>query len=182
MWEKCKVVMLPINEKANLKSDLAINENNLLFQPSKLEGTWFFLNKYQHLYILSDEEIKEGDWTIAGDDEIWKAKRGDILEEEIHGKIIATTDKSLVTKGECNCFATTYEGCSECLNLLPQIPQSFIEHYVTEYNKGNIITSIHVASDSVKYSLDEVKGFMLQAYNLGKSLSNPLEDLYSKLF
>ena len=56
--------MLPTNEKATLKSDLALNENNLLFQPSKLEGTWFFLNKYQHLYILSDDEIKEGDWFI----------------------------------------------------------------------------------------------------------------------
>lgn len=136
--------MLPTNEKATLKSDLAINENNLLFQPSKLEGTWFFLNKYQHLYVLSDEKPEIGDWllTPAGifkvqkNNQYWGGKKFCDIQPW-HKKIIATTDNSLVMKSDIvGGFKTDL--------CFPQIPQSFVEYFIKEYNKGNSITNVMV--------------------------------------
>ena len=50
-------------------------------------------------------------------------------------KIIATTDKSL-TINITRILGVTRE--------LPQISQSFIEYFVSKYNKGNIITKVMV--------------------------------------
>ena len=54
---KCNVVMLPTNEKSNLllnsfNGRLATENNNPLHEKSK---QW----EYQHIYITSNEEIKE---------------------------------------------------------------------------------------------------------------------------
>jgi len=79
---------------------------------------------YKHLYITSDEVIKIEDWVICKND-VFKPE----CKEEINDlqnwckKIIATTDKSL---------------------NLPLIPQSFIETYIEEYNKGNMIENIEI--------------------------------------
>ena len=60
MWNRCNVVMLSTNEKA--KSQLILENKILKLHPSKID----IGNKnYQHLYITSDEEIKEGDWTTG---------------------------------------------------------------------------------------------------------------------
>lgn len=71
----------------------------------------------QHLYLVSEQEIKEGDWYIdlKNPERAWKYYRNDepwYVEEEGQKnirKIIATTDKSL---------------------SLPLIPDSFIERWV----------------------------------------------------
>lgn len=59
-FKKCKVVMLPINEKAlNLTSMVMFN--NKLF--NCYSSNYSYTDAvFQNLYILSDEEIKEGDW------------------------------------------------------------------------------------------------------------------------
>lgn len=162
MFKRCEVVKLPTNEKATLKSDLAINENNLLFQPSKLEGTWFFLNKFQHLYILSDDKIEEGDWVYENnlnqETKIYQIikREGKLLffrfrsvpiwlENNNHGckKIIATTDTSLSSIIHSNYPSGNTTGVRTLIEV-PQIPQSFIDHYIQQYNKGNIITEVMV--------------------------------------
>lgn len=85
-----------------------------------------------HLYLVSDEEIKEGDWLLATDTKtIFKASESDIngmiLAKSLHlyRTIVATTDKSLG---------------------LPLIPQSFIEEYVQKQGKIDVVK---VASKSV---------------------------------
>lgn len=77
-----------------------------------------------YLYITSDKEIKEGDWGTDGKDvnqctknNIWNFKQAEVE------KIIATTNPSLG---------------------LPLIPESFIKHYTSEYNKGNRIEKVNV--------------------------------------
>jgi len=83
----------------------------------------------QYLYILSDDEIKEGDWHICLD--IIKTfpdrciaytdkEQLDAIKEDlsISKKIIATTDPKLIHSGKI----VDYKG-------LPQIPQSLVEYY-----------------------------------------------------
>jgi hypothetical protein len=124
----CKVVMLPTEKD----SDLFIHNPTEVLRykghQSELEG---IVNK-QHLYITSDEEIKEGDWFIneqyfisnKAELEIWQ-HNGEVKPSSNPKKIIATTDKSLrFVKDHVH------------YNFLPQIPESFIKAYVEA--QGNI--------------------------------------------
>lgn len=89
------------------------------------------LNEFDHLYVISDEEIKEGDWFYYkhfGEDIIDKTNENTDLvnlnnPDKYFKKIIASTDKSLE---------------------LPQIPQQFIEQYIESYNKNNNIDKVMV--------------------------------------
>ena len=124
-FKKAKVVMLPTNQKAKegmiyLKPKIGIfnetsseNHNNKVYDCNP-----------QHLYIISDDEIKEGDWYIA-EGKIYRASVDHMPElyKHSHKKIIATTDESL---------------------NLPQPSKQFIQKYIEEYDKGNIIEDILV--------------------------------------
>lgn len=89
----------------------------------------------QHLYFISDDSIKEGDWCIdqmAG--EIFKmGKQADVANRFHHGnnkKIIATSNPELWTKTKIE----NTEG--HFLNKpLPKISSSFIEEYVNKQGK-----------------------------------------------
>jgi hypothetical protein len=114
--------MLSTNEKSNIS--LGDSGKGLIYHThTKPE---YDKRTYQHLYILSDDEIKEGDWYIK---ELFNTLKYDwykVVTERFpndYKKIIATTDKSLD---------------------LPQPSQSFIEKYVEEYNKGNVIAEVLV--------------------------------------
>lgn len=56
MWKQHELVMLSTNEKANLYLE---KDKPLLYikNPEMLDG--INIKRYQHLYILSSEEIKE---------------------------------------------------------------------------------------------------------------------------
>ena len=97
---------------------------------------------YGHeLYILSDDEIEEGDWFINLVNSTVNQANNWIYVSTCK-KIIATTDTSLkieILEGppKFSCEGIRIEN-------LPQIPLDFIKHYITEYNKGNIISSVLV--------------------------------------
>ena len=151
MLKKTQVVMLPTNEKARI---IKINcTQQLIYLPTedwKLPKTPF---EYQHLYILSDDEIIESNWFITATNNIHKCTS--VKQEEITfdyesrsmitatvhcKKIIATTDESL----KINMY--DINGVREVdfdINL-PQPSQAFIEVFVREYNKGSIITEVMV--------------------------------------
>lgn len=74
MWNKCNVVMLP-----------TINENRSISQSEY---------QCQHLYITSDEEIREGDYCIGNGELFGPYEEVDILIRPSY-KIIASTDSSL---------------------------------------------------------------------------------------
>lgn len=143
MFKKVTVVMLRTNQKAQ---DCLLLYNRRLNPLVSNKGyyTQDYLKEYNiqanHLYIVSDEEIKEGDWFLSPlylNNGIlqytFKATaKGNLLKNL--KKIIATTDLPLIS-----------DKFSSALPIyLPQPSQSFIDKYITEYNKGNIITDIMV--------------------------------------
>ena len=156
MKKSAQVVMLPTNEKAEI---------GFLTQKGKERGHLVHFDRpmpnildseNQHLYFLSDEEIKEGDYVI---EDIGGVVYGPIDRESIvenPKKIIATTDTSLrlteIVK-EDDSIEFPY------ITSLPQPSQSFIQKFVEEYNKGNVITEV-----LVEYEVDdgymEVKSYL----------------------
>lgn len=133
-FKRVKVVMLPTNEKSKLvlsyRNELAINWTHDL---AKFDDA-----TYQNLYFISDEEIKEGDW-YYNHKEYYKGcyRRTPETDDKSYldfKKIIATTDKSL---------------------NLPQPSQSFIEKYIEEYNKGNVITEVMVEYEGICSNCEE---------------------------
>ena len=140
--KRAKVIMLPTKEKSHIglytdiRGKLDIYYKNALTPQIK---TFF----PQHLYITTDDEIKEGDWVYWNDPEELTSDinqvhsiKGDIvlLSHPKHSetecfinecnKIIVTTDKSLrvpYNNGDMN-----------DLIILPQPSQAFIEKYCKE--------------------------------------------------
>jgi hypothetical protein len=96
--------------------------------------------KPQHLYIVTDEEIKEGDWYYEVGNSVPVKKWDNYLSiREGHNwckKIIAITDTSLKIE-----IARGFKGKEY---NLPKPSNSFIEKFISEYNKGNIITDVMV--------------------------------------
>ena len=123
--------MLPTNEKAKF-NDLVIHPIGGLLVQFKFQNC---TEVAQHLYFLSDEEIKVGDWMLHNLEEKPIQWNGEETNPSVYGykKIIATTDKSIILPERFPSF--TY---------LPQPSQSFIEKFVEEYNKGNRITEVMV--------------------------------------
>ena len=191
MLKKGKVVMLPTNERVINTKEYQLLLSNSLFWTSKIEierydEGWFFLNnssnhnscaitipnvdifKHQHLYIILDDEIKLFDWVYNNKENIVeritsKTKLIFVLEEnkenQTFKKIIATTDTSLEPRnlyGNSGLFKT----------ILPQPSQQFIQKFVEEYNKGNIIEDVLV--EYGKEYVDEK-----DAYGYNKLKINP---------
>lgn len=128
-YMSAKVVILSTNHEASLKgNELWINIEGKL-KLSKPNSICPGPQSFQHLYFISDEEIKEGDWCFNSfDNQIWKYKSSPCPlpywgNKDTLTKIIATTDSSLG---------------------LPQPSPSFIKAYIEEYNQGNVITDVLV--------------------------------------
>lgn len=154
-FKSAKVVMLPTNNK----STIFLSDDKTSISRTQ-QGN--ISNNAVHLYILSDdeilsdEEIKEGDWCI--DTRLDKSNhliRWNKQDEEdgfffSAKKIIAATDKHLLLHDNNinnKCFGTQLSG--KCTHTLPQISQQFIEKYIEEYNKGNVIIDVMVEYEEV---------------------------------
>ena len=184
MDKRAKVVMLPTaKEPYEMPYDKTIPKSNLIlglqeslnysktlgFAKSPDEDRFPSLHSignyskqmYQHLYITSNDEIKEGDWyddsygnirqaitikteySIAYKKMVINVYYGENINSyhnlhEQMRKIIATTDSSLAyyLPEDINKVGAEHS--------LPQPSQSFITEFVEEYNKGNIITDVMV--------------------------------------
>ena len=125
-FKKCKVLLLPTNEKSKIILSFKEKSFNQLIEPKLTlikESNYQLSNiQSQHLYIISDDEIKEGDWCIDSNRNIFQHKNHFPISIG-QRKIITTTDSSLG---------------------LPQPSQQFIQKYIEEYNRGNIITDVLV--------------------------------------
>ena len=159
-FKKCKVIMLPTNNKAE-------NENNntiyLNHYSEELILGWRNARSsnqtIQHLYITSDEEIKDnfkGFAMVTVRDNIrihylvevivteqnqcyCKEDRKFSFEYYSVKPIIATTDKSITIPGYNSFDEDDIVNC-----YLPQPSKQFIEKYIEEYNKGNVINDVLV--------------------------------------
>ena len=138
MLKKCKVVMLSTNEKTDI---LYWNKyKNLSSGRADLETLddlkWANVT-CQHLYIISNDEIKMGDWRYNSiTNNVSKAANNYKNQHHLF-KIIATTDKSLV-------FKTEYDREQDISLNLPQPSESFINKYIEQYNRSNIIEDVLV--------------------------------------
>ena len=207
-FKKGKVVMLPSNERVINTKEYQLLLSNSLFWTSKIEikrytDGWFFLNnssnpnscaitvpnvenfKHQHLYIISDDEIKEGDWCLIDNNKVGKRTNKQVYPNSTDGeshlcyyytingeeigyhvshckKIIATTDTSLeIFDKELSDMHSVKVNI-----LLPEPSQQFIQKYIEEYNKGNIIEDVLV--EYGKEYVDEK-----DAYGYNKLKINP---------
>lgn len=124
---ECRPVILPtqdIIEQPGLRKSRKMG----ILSIGTLQGSLGNIWESQHLYLVSDREIKEGDWDyLPSTGKI--RKRHSLTYTYIPGErlVEATTDKSLG---------------------LPLIPQSFIEEYVQKQGK----------IDKVKIKLPETMG------------------------
>lgn len=137
MLKKAQVVMLPHN---NINTTITKYLPNTL----SLNNDRLAPHTNQHLYIISDDEIKNSDWVLFSyyrengmlfkfiEKNEWgssKLYNPITKKEEWYGnmfeyrKIIATTDISL---------------------NLAKTSQEFVEKYIEEYNKGNVIKDVLV--------------------------------------
>ena len=160
MKKTVKVVMLATT-KSNKDGDIVLNDAKIL-EPNQVRLAQLNVLTVdsdqpctnQHLYLISDDEIKEGDWYIATD--IKSVIQCNKVTTYIHGgstqspkdlakKIIATTDISINDSVEPKNreFVKAYN------QLLPQIPESFIQAYIKAYNEGKPITEV-----DLEYKLD----------------------------
>lgn len=181
--KKCKIVMLP-SKKANIAL-IGVDNKTKLFQHS--ESTYELsetITPYD-LYIISDDEIKEGDWVTDGE-KVYKAPNADGFIGFY--KIIATTDKSLFK--EVSSIGYTEDRARKFYGkeYLPQIPQSFIEHFVSEYNKDNQITEVMVEYEkfepnpqtiSKEFDFDDIK-FELKTNPNNTINIKPIKDSWSR--
>ena len=141
-FKRVQVIMLPTDKgtivKKNITNELKLSSlnNPLLWIP-------------QHLYIISDDKIKKDDYYILFTDKALTVLKctgdGDYFNCK---KIIATTDTSLYqATGKAykmvDGFKPTYKN-------LPQPSQQFIEKFIEEYNKDNIITDVLVEYETLK--------------------------------
>jgi hypothetical protein len=130
-------------------------------------------DKMSNIFILSDEEIKEGDWYIDSYNNICQYK--DLskigIDKGEGKKIIATTDSSLSNCTKCGNKENYHNNtvieilCNECgnfFNKLPQPSQSFLEVFVTEYNKGNQIKEVLVEYE-IQHQYHTSKEFYIDA-------------------
>lgn len=136
--QKVQVVMLTTDKQSTLfKKSSGLIEYNVC---PPLHGVRDLGWEYQHLYFLSDEEIKDGDWYFNGKN-VFKCDNLENVNPERYNylkKIIATSDSSLKINNP------NYDIGRLAYIPLPQPSKEFIESYVEDYNSGNIIKMVLV--------------------------------------
>ena len=148
-YKKAQVIMLPTQDNDSSLAICSIKgfpnspiKNGELC--SKNTKGWSNAWRPQHLYFISDDEIIYTCWVYNSKEKIVEQIRSKenlefIIEhnsfDKIFFKVIATTDKSLTFDCKINKNKFYY---------LPQPSKEWIEYYISEYNKGNVITNVLV--------------------------------------
>lgn len=135
MKKTFKVVILSTKEKSNIW----LRDNKLEYNSSPSNK----INP-QHLYIISDDEIKEGDWYVHNQAGKLRVINSNAIPMDAK-KVIATTDTSLHTSEEVDGSELMDEWQGEKIDLhteLSQLPESFIQAYIKAYNEGKPITEV----------------------------------------
>ena len=177
MFKRAKVVMLPTKEKAKIGYLTSKGEEFKDLRMFDREMPVILDSKNFHLYITSDDEIKKKDWYIHKQTNNLRVVKcvGNNIPMDAK-KIIATTDSSLLVEDK---ITELLKG-TKCL---PQPSQSFIEKYVEEYNKGNIIIDVLVEMNSPCCKCDTQEKELNCPHSLGDiegtcTAPNPNNDFY----
>lgn len=135
---KADVFMLPSKGDSVLAKCHINGENNLEVISYPITNGYKNFYTFQHLYIVSEEPIKQGDWVCNGE---FVFQRSSTINLNVKcKKIIATTD-TLPLNDCTNPWTAEHK-------YVPKIPNDFIRNYVNEYIKDNIIKNILVEYES----------------------------------
>ena len=119
MKQKKQIIMLP-SEKP---SQIIMTGGKLFIYSAERPKSSIVDNSPQHLYILSDEEIKDGDWYYSIEFKVILQSESTSIEGAVQ-KIIATTDPDLLSTGDKAIIDYTFK------DGIFEIPQHIIEVYV----------------------------------------------------
>jgi hypothetical protein len=142
-YQECEVVMLATDKITGIIKF----GNQLRTTPQGLSNMVYYS---QHLYFLSNEEIKKGDWCIVtkshkdllkGD--IFQYNGNHSIDSYNVKKIIVTTDTSLRIGGGTG---RREDGVSISL---PQPSKSFIQAYIKAYNENKPIIKVLVEMEGI---------------------------------
>jgi hypothetical protein len=109
----------------------------------------------QHLYVLSNDEIKGGDWIYA-DGGTWNGtitQCAEVPVTECWKKIIATTDELLT----CNGVKREGESCTKNNNCkypsckIHSIKKDFIKEFINNFNQKTLITKVSLMKEDLKF-------------------------------
>ena len=136
MKKEIEVIMLPTGKNLNHLPNMFTSNGNLFTNGNQI-GKYLENDNdliEHHLYFLSDEEIKDGDWFIdTTDNTLWQNKHKKSMKKSIFPeckKIIATTDTSLNTE-EFTGVIDESNGIKEVIkHSLPYPSQTFIKQYL----------------------------------------------------
>ena len=154
MLKKCKIVMLSTNEPSKIGNLVTYQKRNLAKVIKEGINPKDSTVQFWNLYIISDDEIKLFDCVYNNKHNIVeqinsKTQLIFVLEENKENKtfkkIIATTNKTLSQTSRTE---------------IPQPSKQFIQKYIEEYNKGNIITNV-----LVEYELISNEEYFLNTIN-----------------
>jgi len=121
MENTIKVVMLSTED---LTPALFLKDDDFLINNNLNMKKWWDVTS-QHLYLISNENIKKGDWCINEKYPDKPFKNINLEKGQGAIKIVATTDTKLKVK----CKKSTKIIGQKIIVSLPQIPQSFLEEY-----------------------------------------------------
>jgi len=129
--KRAKVVMLPAKSESNIWKNV---DGELGYFPNSVLLPHPELGESQHLYFITDDEIKVGDWfiddvnavrqSIISDEEYWDRRK-----DAAYYKIVATTDKSLMLDYHKSVFKNRLRLLVKQCYSLPQPSKAFIEKY-----------------------------------------------------
>ena len=194
-FKRAQVIMLPTENTSNIfLAKKGLSKSKLIYHPT---AAYKYYEKdrdcNQHLYIISDDEIKEGDWYYNSRlNQIFQSIRKSGYSKKTDDyKVIATTDTSLTKDIRMLCKSCKGSGggfspkCITCKgngirienDLSPQPSQQFIEKYIESYNRGKIITDVLVEYEEVNIGPDLTKSLRYYPDNLTLKLKvNPKDN------
>ena len=156
-FKKAKIIMLPTNQKTKylmVYSDVEKTKGKLILNGLKNDE----YKEYQHLYIISYiEKPDNGDYYIIDDVPELLKNNGLVFIDDSCRKVIATTNKTLSQTSRTE---------------IPQPSEQFIQKYIEEYNRGNIITDV-----LVEYELISNEEYFLNTINPDENVPYFDEDL-----
>lgn len=146
MFKKCQVVILPTNRKA-VRDELFLDGFGIL-EKAIMSGC---RHNAVHLYILSDEDPKIGDYGLdPGFDEPFRIKK-DLASEDC---FIDTNDNIRYTYNDPHWVYKVIATTDSTLTL-PLIPNEFIKTFIKAYNEQKSIQDVMVEYQEYYIAISE---------------------------
>lgn len=173
-YKKCRVVMLP-----------ASNTDTLIWKEHWEDGSIFYDPSYkddcipQHLYILSDEEIKEGDWCIDPEVcELFQCKQN-LSHEDVY---IDTNDKIRYTHCDPHEVYKIITSTNPELNL-PRPSDAFLKAYCEKGGVNGVLVEYKyetITTGSDEFNLSEEDQLMLKVASDNTITIKPIRSSWSR--